>query len=108
MTNRAVFGFAFTFVIEVGSESLWRSPVGAHLVSRAWVVKEGKKHFTPEVPVHLVIDESTKVATCLSKCGWRTDVAEKGRDNDDFFYEFRREQAERSPEMRHSPTTEEN
>ncbi len=72
-------------------ELLQCSPVGAHVVSRAWVVKEDKEHFAPEMSVHLMVDESTKDATCLSKCGRRTDVAEKGRGDDDFFYEFRRE-----------------
>lgn len=107
MPSKAVFGFAFTFVILVKSESPWHPPVGAHFVSRAWVVKEDKKHFAPEMLVHLVIDESTKRATCLGKCGRRTDVAEKGRDDDDLFYEFRREQAKRNPKMTHGPATDE-
>jgi hypothetical protein len=109
MTSRVVFGFAFAFafVIRAKSESLWRSPAGAHFVSRAWVVKEDKKHFAPKMVVHLVIDKGTKGATCLSKCGRRTDVAEKGTDDDDLFYEFRREQAKRNPEMRHAPATDE-
>jgi Fe-S oxidoreductase len=107
MTSMVVFGFAFTFVIRVKSELLWHSPVGAHLVRRAWVVEEDKKHFAPEMLVHLVIDESTKVATCLSKCGRCTDVAEKGGDDDDLFYEFRREKAKRSPKIAHAPATDE-
>lgn len=98
MTSKA---FAFTFVVEF--KWVWRSPVCAHLVSRAWVVKEDKEHFAPEMPVHLVIDEGAKGTTCLSKCGGGTDVAEKGRKDDDLFYEFRREQAKRSPEARHMP-----
>jgi hypothetical protein len=102
MTNNAVFGFAFTFVTRVKSELLRQSPVGADLVGRAWVVKVDKKHFAPEMRVHLVIDESTKGAACLSKCGRRTDVAEKGRDDDDLFYEFRREKAKRSAEVKHA------
>ena len=103
MTSNEVFGFAFTFVIRVKPELLWHSPMGADLVGRAWVVKEDKKHFAPEMLVHLVIDESTKGATCLSKCGRRTDVAEKGSEDDNLFYEFRGEKAKRSAEMKHSP-----
>jgi hypothetical protein len=102
MTSKVVFGFAFTFV---KLESLWLSSVGTHFVSRAWVVEEDKKHFAPEMLVHLVIDESAKGATCLSKSGRRRYVAEKGRDDDDLFYEFGRERAKRSPDMRHAPAT---
>jgi hypothetical protein len=107
MTSKIIFRFAFTFVIRVKSELLWHSPVGAHFVSRAWVVKEDKEHCAPEMLVHLVIDESTKGVTCLSKCGRRTDVAEKGRGDDDLFYEFRREQAKRNRKMTHGPATDE-
>jgi hypothetical protein len=103
MKSNVVFGFAFTFVTRVEPYLLWHSTVGADLVGGAWVVKEDKKHFAPEMRVHLVIDESTKGATCLSKRGRRTDVAEKGRDDDDLFYEFRREKTKRSTEMEHAP-----
>ena len=102
-TSDVVFGFAFTFVIRVESDLMWHSPVGADLVGRAWVVKQDKKHFAPEMIVHLLIDESAKGATCLSKSGRRTDVAEKGRDDDDLFYQFRWEREKRSAEMKHAP-----
>ena len=51
MTDKVVFGYAFTLIVGIMWWSLWYSPVGAHLVSRAWVVKKDKKHFAPEMPV---------------------------------------------------------
>ena len=65
--------------------------MGVHAASRAWVVKENKKHFAPEMAVLLVVDERTKQAACLSECGGGEGVTEKRREDDDIFNEFRRE-----------------
>jgi hypothetical protein len=78
--------------------------VGAHVASRARVIEEDKKRLAPETFVPpLVVDEITKGATCLSKCGRGTGVAEKCREDDDLFDEFMREQEKRSREERHVP-----
>jgi len=106
VTDKAVLGFAFTFVAWVWLLKLRRFPVATHVERRAWVVKEDEKHFTPEMFVSLVVDETTKGAACLSECGRSTGVAKKCRDDNDLFDELRWERGKRSPEVRHAPAAE--
>ena len=64
--------------------------MGAHLVSGTRVIKDNQEHFTPEVLVKLVIDESTEVATCLSEIGSCVSVVEECGNDEDLLDKFRR------------------
>jgi hypothetical protein len=109
MIGKAVLGLAFTLAARVQLLKLQRSPMRTHVASRARVVKEVEKHFAPETLAPLLfVDETTEGARCLSERGRGAGIAEKSREDNDIFDEFRRERKKRSREERHVPVADAN